>query len=156
MKEFCKRGFTSFAISAFAGLLVNLIIDLALNLSGSENHISMSPEYLALFPTPVIAAYVNIFFYGLIGFTFSTMTLIYEVERLSFLVQSVIYFVVTSAVCLVITMLVWQLHKYPAGFFSSLAGYAATHVIIFIKEYRKVKKDIKEINEISEAVSEEE
>ena len=28
MKEVLKRGFTSFAISSFAGLIVNLIIDM--------------------------------------------------------------------------------------------------------------------------------
>lgn len=149
MKEILKRGFTSFALSSFAGLLVNLIIDLIMNARGVTGFISMSPEYVALFPSVTIAAYTNVLLYGLIGMTFAMATLIYDVEKIGFLIQSIIYFVITSSVCVGITMLLWQLHKYPAAFISTLAGYAATHVIMMVIEYRKLKADIKVINELS-------
>ena len=154
MKEYLKRGLLSFFISAFAGLLVNLFIDSIVGANGVDGYISMSPDFRNLFPTPVIAAYVNIILYGLIGFTFSTMTFIYDVERISFLLQSIIYFLVTSAVCMAITVLLWQLHKYPGGFICTIAGYAATHVIMFVVEYRKLKSDISRINEISAELQE--
>lgn len=147
MKEYLKRGLTSFAISSFAGVLVNLAIDSIVNASGKTGYISMSPEFVALFPSPALAAYVNILLYGMIGFIFSFMTFIYDVERLGFLFQSIIYFIVTSTVCMAITMLLWQLHKYPAGFICTLLGYAGTHIIMFTKAYRNLKQDIKEINE---------
>ena len=115
MKQYLKNGLISFVISAFAGLLVNLFIDIIVGINGVEGYISMSPDFRSLFPTPVIAAYVNVILYGLIGFTFATMTFIYDVERIGFLLQSIIYFAVTSAVCMAITVLLWQLHKYPAG-----------------------------------------
>ncbi|MCR5323487.1 MAG: DUF3021 domain-containing protein [Lachnospiraceae bacterium] len=149
MKEYLKNGLISFVISAFAGLLVNLFIDCIVGLNGAEGYISMSPDFRNLFPTPVIAAYVNVILYGVIGFTFSAMSFIYDIERIGFLLQSVIYFLETSSVCMAITVLLWQLHKYPAGFICTIAGYAATHVIMFTVEYRKLKKDIIEINEIS-------
>ncbi len=149
MKEYLKRGLISFVISAFAGLIVNLTIDIFVNAGGAENFMSISPDFKALFPTPVMAAYVNVLLYGIIGFTFSAMTFIFDVEKISFLIQSVIYFVVTSGVCIAITMLLWQLQKYPAAFAGTLSGYAATHVIMFVLAYRKLKADIKEINEIS-------
>ena len=110
----------------------------------------MSPDYVKLFPTPVIAAYVNVLLYGLIGFTFAAMTFIFSIERIELLLQNIIYFVVTSAVCVSITMILWQLQKYPASFIFTLAGYAGTHVIMFIVEYRNLKKDITEINMISD------
>ena len=149
MKEVLKRGFTSFALSSFAGLLVNLIIDLIMNARGMTGFNSMSPEYVALFPSVTIAAYVNVLLYGIIGVTFAMSALIYEVEKMGFLIQSIIYFIITSAVCVGITMLLWQLHKYPAAFISTLAGYFATHVIMMVIEYRKLKADIKVINELS-------
>ena len=149
MKEYLRRGAVSFAISAFAGLLVNLCVDVIANACGAPGFVSMSPAFRAIFPTHAVAAYVNVLLYGLIGFSFAVMSFIYDVEHLGFLVQSVIYFVVTSAVCIGITMVLWQLQRYPAGFYMSLAGYAATHVIMFVTEYRKLKEDIKEINEIS-------
>ena len=147
MKHYLKRGMISFAISSFAGVLVNLAIDSIVNASGRTGYISMSPDFVSLFPTPVLAAYVNALLYGIIGFTFSFMTFIYDVARMGFLLQSILYFLVTSTICMSITMLLWQLHKYPAGFICTLLGYAATHVIMFATAYRNLKKDIKEINE---------
>ncbi|MCR5311255.1 MAG: DUF3021 domain-containing protein [Lachnospiraceae bacterium] len=149
MKNVLKKGIISFFISAFAGVLVNLIIDCAVNANGVKGFVSMSPDFVNLFPTPVMAAYVNILLYGLIGFTFSVMTFIYDVERIGFAIQSIIYFIVTASVCLAITVILWQLYKYPPAFAGTLAGYGATHVIMFIIGYRTLKKDIKEINEIS-------
>ncbi len=149
MKEYLKRGLLSFFISAFAGLLVNLFIDAVVGLNGVKGFISMTPDFRNLFPTPVMAAYVNLILYGAIGFTFSVMTFIYDVEKISFLLQSIIYFVVTSTVCMAITILLWQLHKHPGGFICTIAGYAGTHVIMFITEYKRLKRDIVRINEIS-------
>ena len=75
MKEVLKRGFTSFALSSFAGLIVNLIIDIIMNARGLEGFSSMSPDYVALFPSVTIAAYVNILLYGVIGATFCSVYL---------------------------------------------------------------------------------
>ena len=75
MKEVLKRGFTSFALSSFAGLIVNLIIDIIMNARGLEGFSSMSPDYVALFPSVTIAAYVNILLYGVIGATFAPVLL---------------------------------------------------------------------------------
>jgi protein-S-isoprenylcysteine O-methyltransferase Ste14 len=149
MKEVLKRGLTSFALSAFAGLLVNLIIDVIMSSVLKTGFISMSPDYVAFFPSVTIAAYVNILLYGVIGATFSLAAYIYEVEKIGFIIQSIIYFIITSSVCVGITILLWQLHKYPAAFISTLAGYLATHIIMMVIEYRRLKADIKVINELS-------
>ena len=149
MKEVLKRGFTSFALSSFAGLIVNLIIDIILNATLKTGFYSMSPDYVALFPSVTIAAYVNVLLYGVIGATFALSAYIYEIEKMGFIIQSIIYFIITTSVCVAITILLWQLHKYPAAFISTLAGYFATHVIMMVIEYRKLKADIKVINELS-------
>ena len=149
MKEYLKKGLVSFAFSAFAGLVINLFIDSIVNLNGVRGFISMSPEFRALFPTPVIASSVNILLYGLIGFTFSFMLFIYDVEKISFLAQSILYFAVTAGVCMLITTMLWQLPRYPAAFAFTLTGYAVTHVIMFTITYRSLKRQIREINELS-------
>ena len=151
MKEYLKRGMISFTISMLAGLIINLLIDSIVTAGGHQGFISMSPDFLALFPTPAVAAYVNVLLYGVIGFTFSVMTFVYDLEKISFLAQSIIYFAVTAVVCLAITMLLWQLQKYPSTFIGTLAGYAVTHGIIFALAFRRLKKDIGEINELSTA-----
>ena len=149
MKEVLKRGITSFVLSSFAGLLVNLIIDIIMNAKGMTGFNSMSPDYVALFPSVTIAAYINVFLYGIIGVTFALSALIYEVEKMGFLIQSIIYFVITSVISVGITMLLWQRHKYPAAFISTLSGYAVTYVIMTVIEYKRLKADIKVINELS-------
>ena len=151
MREYLKRGMISFTISMLAGLVINLLIDSIAAAGGGAGFISMSPDFLALFPTPAVAAYVNVLLYGVIGFTFSVMTFVYDLEKISFLAQSIIYFAVTAVVCLIITMLLWQLQKSPAAFIGTLTGYAVTHVIIFVMAYRRLKKEIGEINELSTA-----
>ena len=150
MKEIFKRGVVSFSISAFIGLLVNLILNIIsnhyANKAGDSGFIAMPPEFLSMFPTPVIAAYVNVLLYGLIGFTFAFMTFVYEIERLGFLFQSIIYFFSTLAVALIITVFIWQLHHNAIAFAMTLTGYFVTHVIMFVVEYKELKKDIKMIN----------
>lgn len=86
---------------------------------------------------------------GIIGATFSLSSYIYEIEKMGFMIQSIIYFVITSTVCVGITIILWQLHKYPAAFISTLAGYLATHIIMMVIEYRRLKADIRAINELS-------
>jgi len=147
MMEVLKRGAISFAISAFVGTVVNLLIDILVNAFGVTGFISMSRDYVEVFPTAVMAAYVNVLIYGFIGFTFAVMTFIYDIDRIGFVVQSIIYYVVTLLVCLAITVFVWQMHKYPQAFIITLIGYTVTHVIIFVTEYRELKKNISAINE---------
>ena len=149
MSEVLKRGATSFALSSFAGLIVNLIIDIIMNVSGNTGFTSMSPDYVALFPSVTLAAYVNILLYGVIGATFALSAYIYEVEKMGFLIQSILYFIITSAVCVAITMILWQLHKYPTAFICTLLGYAVTHVIMMTLVYRRLEADINVINELS-------
>ena len=149
MKEALKRIVVSFAISAICGLIVNLVIDAVVNTAGSRTgFISMSPEFLKIFPTPVLAAYINILLYGVIGAVFSGMTLIFECRRIGYIVQSLIYFISTAVVWILITVLVWQLHRYPQALIATIAGYTVTYVIIGALTYRRLKRDISEINSV--------
>ena len=142
-----KRGAVSFSISSMVGLIVNLIIDVTVNAAGKDGFFSVSPEAQALFPTPAIAAYVNVLLYGAIGATFAMMTFLFEIDRLGFVIQSILYFVTTSIVLVGITIFLWQLHKHPQALIPTLMGYAVTYFIMFTVEYRELKKNIREINQ---------
>ena len=146
MKEILKRGAISFSISATIGLVVNLIIDIIVNAAGNEDFVSISPDTRALFATPAIAAYVNVLLYGLIGATFAMMTFIFDIDRLGFVIQNILYFLMTGVVLTVITVFVWKLHRYPQALIPTLTGYGVTFLIIGINQYRTLKKDIKDIN----------
>ena len=147
MKEILKRGAFSFAVSAFCGLMVNLIVDIIINAMGTEGFVSISPETRALFATPVIAAYINVLLYGVIGATFSMMTFLFDIDRLGFLVQSVLYFLLTSIVLVGVTVLLWQLHRYPQALIPTILGYGLSFFIILFNQYRELKKNIRDINQ---------
>ena len=147
LKDILKKGAISFSISSFAGAIINFLIDVIVNAAGVKDFCSISPDFLKLFPTTAVAVYSNIMLYGIIGATFAMMTFVFELERIGFLVQSIIYYVVTAAVCLGITMLLWQLQKYPQALIGTLLGYTGTHIIMFTLEYKKLKNDIETINQ---------
>lgn len=147
MKECLRRTGVSFAISALAGLLVNLIIDVIANLAGQTGFAAMSPAFAAMFKTPVMAAYVNVLLYGAIGAVFAAMTIIFEARKIGVILQWIIYFLVTSALCTTITIFLWQLHRYPMALVCTIFGYGITYFIMGVVQYRRLKADIKTINE---------
>ena len=146
LSEAAKRGALSFAISSFSGLVINLVIDAVANMRGSTGFCCISPTFRAFFPTEALAAYVNILLYGFIGATFAVTTIIYEYERIGFVIQSIIFFLVTGTVCMLVTMLIWQLWRYLPALISTLCGYAVSHAIVITVAYFKLRKDINEIN----------
>ena len=61
MKTWIKRCGISFSISAFCGLIVNMLIEIIVKaVTGSEDFSPLSAEFRALFPSESIAIYVNI------------------------------------------------------------------------------------------------
>ncbi len=151
VKMILKRGAVSFAISAIIGLLVNLMVDVIVNAAGNTGFISISPEARELFPTPAIAAYINVLLYGAIGGTFAIMTFLFEIDRLGFLIQGILYFISTAIVLVVITIFLWQLHRHPQALIPTIAGYAVTYMIMFITQYRELKRNVSDINRELEA-----
>ena len=75
------------------------------------------------------------------------MTFLFDIDRLGFVVQSILYFITTAIVLVVITILLWQLHKHPKALIPTIAGYAMTYIIMGIVEYRELKRNVRMINE---------
>ncbi len=151
MKLLLERCGKSFGISAICGLLVNMLIEVIVRgVIKDESFIPLAPEFVAFFPSETIAMEVNILLYGVIGAAFSAAAWIYEQEKLGFVWQNLIYFLLTSIVWLPIVMLIWQLQKYPKALISTLAGFAGTYVIMSIVGYRITKSDVERINQALE------
>lgn len=148
MKRILKRIYTSFATSAICGLLVNLIIDISVNSVSEEPFTSIPPSFLEYFRTPAMAAYVNVLLYGLIGTVFGGLSIIYECDRIGFVVQNIIYFLGTSIVWLFISIVLWQLQKIPEALISTISGYAVTYIIITVIMYRNMKKSVSQVNSL--------
>lgn len=148
MRDIFQRCIFSFAISSVCGAVTNLLIELFVRMIiGKEDFLPISPEFVALFPSDSIAVEVNVLLYGIIGIAFSAAATIFEKDRMGFIVQNVLYCIVTSLVWVPIVILVWQLDKYPRALIGTLCGFAVTYIIMSIVGYRITKKNIEEINQ---------
>ncbi|MCQ2557826.1 MAG: DUF3021 domain-containing protein [Oscillospiraceae bacterium] len=140
-----KRGITSFLFSASISMICLLLIELITGLCGV--HVSpMTPEFAALFPSPTIALETDILLYGVIGFGFSIMTFLYEIDRLGFILQNILYFFATAVFWVPIVTLVWQLQRYPQALGYTILGFFLSYVIMCILGYRTTKRDVEAVN----------
>ena len=142
-----KRVFFSFSISCCCGLVVYMLIELIGNvLLGQEGFSGMTPEYMKIFPSETLALGAAVLFHGLIGATFSAATVIYEKLEIGFVLQNVVYFLLTGIVWIPIICFVWQLYRYPSALISTIGGFALTYVIMSIVGYNITKKEVAQIN----------
>lgn len=152
-----KRCMISFAISAMCGLAVNLLLELIMvHIVGLEGFTPISPAYLEMFSSERIAVEINILLYGIIGAGFSAMTFIYECSKIGFVLQNLIYCLLTCFIWVPIVTLLWQLQRYPNALTGTLTGFAGTYVIMSIVGYKTTKKDVEQINATLQRQKEEE
>lgn len=148
MKEIMKRAVTGFGNSAVCGLIVNMFIELAVRHYTKDSAFDpMSPAFVALFPSKTVAIEVNILLYGVIGAVFAAATWIYEQDRIGFIFQNLIYFVMTGAVWVPIMTMLWQLQRYPQALVGTLIGFSGTYAVMSFVGYKITRRDVREINQ---------
>lgn len=142
-----KRVLFSFSISSCCGLVVYLLIEfIAGVLMGVEGFSGLTPEYLAMFPTETLALGVAVLSHGLIGAVFAAAGSIYEKIEIGFILQNIIYFLLTGVVWIPVVCFVWQLYRYPTALLSTIGGFAMTYVVMSIVGYHITKKEVAQIN----------
>jgi len=142
-----KRAAFSFLISSFCGLVVYLLIEFIVGVViGVEGFTALTPEYLAKFPSETLALGVAVLFHGLIGATFAAAGFVYEKAEIGFILQNVIYVLLTGIVWIPIICFVWQLYRYPAALFSTVGGFVLTYVVMSVVGYSITKKEVEQIN----------
>ncbi len=149
MKKIMIRCGFSFMISAFISMMINMLIELIVQLITKDITFSpLSPEFRAVFATESMAVYVNTLLYGLIGATFAGCSVIYELERIGYILQNLLFYICTACVWVPIVMTMWQLWRYPSALIGTLAGFAVTYLIMTIVGYRIKKQEIADINQL--------
>lgn len=118
-----------------------------LTIAGDEAMIPVLPEFAARFPNTFTAVYIQSILIGLTAAVFGGGAVIMELERLSLLVQSLLYFALTTAVWIPVGCLCFGLHKYPITMFSMGLSYLASYAISWFIQYRLCKENIEQINQ---------
>lgn len=150
-KAFIKRCGISFLISSFCGLIMNMLIEMIVkSITGKMDFSPLSPEFRAFFSSESMAVYTNILLYGVIGMTFSGFTFIYEIDKIGYIFQNILYYIATGIVWVPIVVIVWQLYRYPQALISTLAGFMVTDVIMTVVGYKIKKQEVDAINLVLE------
>lgn len=145
MKRTIKKGLFSFATSTTIALICLLLVEVISAALGY--HISpLTPEFVNLFPTGTIALGVDLLIYGFIGFVFSTLTFIYEIDRLGFILQNILYCIATAIFWIPLIIFIWQLQRYPQALISTFIGFVACYMIIMIIQFITTKKEVAIVN----------
>ena len=139
-KELTKRIIDGFSYAVAINVVVALICILVFKIE------PLVPSYSAYFENKSMALLVQIILTGVISGTFAGGTILFEQAKLGLLLQSLSYFLLTTAVCIPITGFCWGLFVYKTSALIFLCNYSATYFICWTVAYRSSVKEVREIN----------
>ena len=139
-KELTKRIIDGFSYAAAINVVVALICILVCKVE------PLVPSYSAYFENKSMALLVQIILTGVISGTFAGGTILFEQAKLGLLLQSLLYFLLTTAVCIPITGFCWGLFVYKTSALIFLCNYSVTYFICWTVAYRSSVKEVREIN----------
>lgn len=144
LKRSLTRGITGFAFGVSVGQMLQLLF---IALSGKQGLVPLVPAFRSYFASDVMAVGVSNFFVGVISAVFAMSSVIFEIERWSFLKQGIVHFCVTTIVWFPIAAFLWGLFIYPQAVWRTLLGFFFTYAINWIIQYRLCRNAIKDINQ---------
>lgn len=139
-KELTKRIIDGFSYAVAINVVVALICILVFKIE------PLVPSYSAYFENKSMALLVQIILTGVISGTFAGGTILFEQAKLGLLLQSLLYFLLTTAVCIPITGFCWGLFVYKTSALIFLCNYSATYFICWTVAYHSSVKEVREIN----------
>lgn len=151
MKEIVRRCAISFCISSMCGLIVNLLIETIVRMvTGIDDFIPLLESYIGMFPSQSIALEVYILFYGVIGAAFAGFAFIYEISRIGFIIQNILYCISTGIVWIPIVIFVWHINDNIPSLIFTVICFVITYFIMSIVGYRITKDEVRQINKYLE------
>ncbi|BBF44926.1 hypothetical protein lbkm_3666 [Lachnospiraceae bacterium KM106-2] len=144
-KKSIGRGITGFAFGIAGGQIIQLLIVL---FSGQEHLVPLVPAYRSYFQSDVLALGVYNLLVGVISGVFGASSVIFDLEKWSFLKQGIIHFLITTAVWFPIAVFVWGLFIYPQAVINTFISFSITYLITWIVQYQLCRKSIDDINKV--------
>ncbi len=143
-KAVAKRAILGFIYGVFIGQTILIIESLFMK---DGNFYAVSTSLLELAGTKIAAVIIQYFLTGLIGTTFASTTVIFEMDEWSLLHQTIIHFVITS--------IVMYIAGFLCGWFPHTVGstliwfgvFVVVYVIFWICFSMYYKNKVKKINE---------
>ena len=149
LKTMLKRALTS----AVVCMLINQLVGIILSLSRGDGRYSpVMPAFEARFASATTAVIVQLLLIGLIGATFAACSVIFEIERWSFLKQGALHLAITSLVLVPVCLFCWMPESAAGALWlvgSWLFSYAATWLsqyLIYRHRVRALDEKIRAVN----------
>ncbi len=144
MKEFFKRAIMGFVYGIFIGQTILILESLA---GGNGSFHPVSAYLLQHSSSQISAVIIQYFLTGIIGISFATTTLIFEIDSWSLAAQTALHFVITSVVMYISGFLCgWFPHTVRSTIIW-FAIFIVIYVIMWISFTLYFKKQTKKINE---------
>ncbi|WP_167956523.1 DUF3021 domain-containing protein [Anaerosporobacter faecicola] len=143
LKKAVIRGLNSFMYSVAINVVFAVIM---MAVKKDPDFLPVIPDFVAHFPNKTYAFLVQCLLIGLTSTAFGFWSIIMEFERISLLVQSILYFIATTMVWLPVAMYCWNLGKYKVSLIASVISYMISYSVTWVIQYRTCKESINQIN----------
>lgn len=138
-KKSLIRGLCSFCISVTVTVFVGMIAGLC----GAE--FVCTPEFVARVGSNLTAAYLQPILLGLIGFAFGAGSVLFEIERWSFLKQGAAHMAITAAVWIPVELICFSPVTPPVVLTFTISA-AATYAITWSAKYFVWRAQVRRLN----------
>lgn len=142
-KKIVLRTIVGFPIGIAIGNIITVIISL---FWGDGSYIVCTDEFIELIGNEAVAAAVQALLCGIMGGAFAATSVIWEVDNISLLKQTIICFLIYLAIMFPIAFFAnWMKHS-VIGVIIYIGIFAASFVIVWLIQFLMWKNKIKSIN----------
>ena len=134
-------------VSAVACVVINQIVGICISLANADGRYSpVTPAFAARFSSDTTAVVVQLLLIGLVGATFAACSVIFEIERWSFLRQGLVHLAITSAVTIPVCLYCWAPES-AAGAYILCASWLFTYAATWFSQYLIYRHRVRKLNE---------
>lgn len=133
--------------SAVACMLINQLVGIVRSLvAGDGRYSPVTPAFEARFPDTTTAVIVQLLLIGLVGATFAACSVIFEIERWSFLKQGALHLLITSAVGVPVCLFCWMPES-ASGAAWLVGSWVSCYVVTWLAQYLIYRHRVRQLNE---------
>ena len=130
-----KKMLSRAAVSAPICMLINQIVGICVSLANADGrYLPVMPAFAARFSSTTTAVIVQLLLIGLVGATFAACSVIFEIERWSFLKQGLVHMAITSVVTIPVCLYCWKPES-ASGVWILCGSWLFTYIATWLSQY---------------------
>ena len=134
-------------VSAPICMLINQLVGIAISLGNGDGRYSpVTPAFAARFTGTTAAVIVQLLLIGLVGAVFAACSVIFEMEKWSYLKQGLIHLAITSVVTIPVCLYCWM-PETRAGALSLVGSWLFCYATQWLSHYFVYRSRVRRLNE---------